>query len=89
MNKIIFLSLMIFALIAVPTANAQLSFGAPAYQKSTHLIIDELNNIEAKHVIGFSNDPVMVNLFEGAITESITVTNEDGKELEFVNSWNE
>jgi len=81
MNKIIFSSLMIFALIAVPVANAQL--GAPAYQKSTHLIIDELNNIEAKHVIGFSNDPVMVNLFEGAIPESITVTNEDGKELEF------
>ena len=81
MNKIIFLSLMIFALIAVPIANAQL--GAPAYQKSTHLIIDELNNIEAKHVIGFSNEPVMINLFEGAIPESITVTNEDGKELEF------
>jgi len=81
MNKIIFSSLMIFALIAVPVANAQ--FGAPAYQKSTHLIIDELNNIEAKHVIGFSNNPVMINLFEGAITESITVTNEDGKELEF------
>jgi len=81
MNKIIFLSLMIFALIAVPIASAQL--GAPAYQKSTHLIIDELNNIEAKHVIGFSNDPVMINLFEGAIPESITVTNEDGKELEF------
>jgi len=72
---------MIFALIAVPIANAQL--GAPAYQKSTHLIIDELNNIEAKHVIGFSNEPVMINLFEGVITESITVTNEDGKELEF------
>ena len=72
---------MIFALIAVPVANAQ--FGAPAYQKSTHLIIDELDNIEAKHVIGFSNDPVMINLFEGAIAESITVTNEDGKELEF------
>ena len=72
---------MIFALIAVPVANAQ--FGAPAYQKSTHLIIDELNNIEAKHVIDFSNDPVMVNLFEGVIVESITVTNEDGKELEF------
>ena len=81
MNKIIFLSLMIFALIAVPIASAQL--GAPAYQKSTHLIIDELNNIEAKHVIGFSNDPVSVNLFEGAITDSITVTNENGKELEF------
>jgi predicted DNA binding CopG/RHH family protein len=72
---------MIFALIAVPIANAQL--GAPAYQKSNQLIIDEFNNIEAKHVIGFSNDPVMINLFEGAITDSITVTNENGKELEF------
>ena len=81
MNKIIFSSLMIFALIAVPVASAQ--FGAPAYQKSTQLIIDETESIQAKHVIGFSNDPVMVNLFENAITESITVTNEDGKELEF------
>ena len=72
---------MIFALIAVPVANAQ--FGAPAYQKSTQLIIDETESIQTKHVIGFSNDPVLVNLFEGVITESITVTNEDGKELEF------
>ena len=81
MNQIIFLSLIIFALITVPVANAQL--GAPAYQKSSQLIIDEFNNIEAKHVIGFSNDPVRINLFEGAITDSITVTNENGKELEF------
>ena len=81
MNQIIFLSLMIFALIAVPIASAQL--GAPAYQKSTQLIIDEFNNIEAKHVIGFSNDPVTINLFEGAVIDSITVTNENGKELKF------
>ena len=81
MNQIILLSLMIFALIAVPIASAQL--GAPAYQKSNQLIIDEFNNIEAKHVIGFSNDPVSINLFEGAITDSITVTNENGKELQF------
>ena len=81
MNQIIFLSLMVFALITVPIANAQL--GAPAYQKSNQLTIDEFNNIEAKHVIGFSNDPVMIKLFEGAITDSITVTNENGEELGF------
>jgi hypothetical protein len=81
MNKIIFSSLVIFALIALPVANAQ--FGEPAYQKLTQLIIDESENIQAKHVIGFSNSPVSVNLFEGVIIESITVTNEDGKELEF------
>jgi hypothetical protein len=81
MNKIIFSSLVIFALIALPVANAQ--FGEPAYQKLTQLVIDESENIQAKHVIGFSNSPVSVNLFEGVIIESITVTNEDGKELEF------
>jgi hypothetical protein len=81
MNKIIFLTLVIFALIAVPVANAQL--GEPAYQKLTQLMIDESENIQAKHVIGFSNSPVSVKLFEGAITDSITVTNEDGEELEF------
>jgi len=81
LNKIIITSLLIFTLIAVPVANAQ--FGPPAYQKSTQLVIDESGNIQAKHVTGVANDPVSVNLFEGAITESITVTNEEGKELEF------
>jgi len=81
MNKIVFSSLIIFALIALPVANAQ--FGEPAYQKLTQLTIDESENIQAKHVIGFSENPVSVNLFEGAITDSITVTNENGEELEF------
>ena len=81
MNKIIITSLIVFALILLPVANAQ--FGAPADQKLTQLIIDESENIQAKHVTGVSNSPVSVNLFEGVITDSITVTNEDGKELEF------
>ena len=81
MNKIVFSSLIIFALIALPVANAQ--FGEPAYQKLTQLMIDESENIQAKHVIGFSDKPVMVNLFEGVIVKSITVTNENGKKLEF------
>ena len=81
MNKIIITSLMIFALIAIPVAHAQ--FETPAYQKLTQLMIDELENVQAKHVTGFSNTPVSVNLFEGAITNSITVTDQNGKELEF------
>ena len=81
MNKIIFSSLIVFALISIPVANAQ--FGEPAYQKLTQLAIDESESIQAKHVIGFSDKPVIVNLFEGGIIESITVTNEEGKELEF------
>ena len=81
MNKIIITSLMVLALAVIPIADAQ--FGTPAYQKLTQLTIDESENIQAKHVTGVSNSPVSVNLFEGAITDSITVTNEEGKELEF------
>ena len=72
---------MVLALAVIPIADAQ--FGTPAYQKLTQLTIDESENIQAKHVTGVSNSPVSVNLFEGAITDSITVTNEEGKELEF------
>jgi len=81
MNKIIITSLMVLALAVIPIAHAQ--FGTPAYQKLTQLIIDESENIQVKHVTGVSNSPVSVNLFEGVITDSIIVTNEDGKELEF------
>tara|TARA_B100001142_G_scaffold231989_1_gene230223 strand:- start:98 stop:997 length:900 start_codon:yes stop_codon:yes gene_type:complete len=81
MNKIIITSLIIFTLISVPVANAQ--FGSIANQKSTQLIIDELENIQARHVTGVSNSAISVNFFEGVITESVTVTNENGEELEF------
>jgi hypothetical protein len=81
MNKIIITSLMVLALVIIPIADAQ--FGPAAYQKLTQLIIDESENIQAKHVIGVSNSPVSVNLFEGVILDSITVTNEEGQELEF------
>ena len=81
MNRIIITSLMILALVIIPIADAQ--FGPAAYQKLTQLIIDESENIQAKHVIGVSNSPVSVNLFEGVILDSITVTNEEGQELEF------
>jgi len=57
MNKIIITSLVVLALDIIPIANAQ--FGEPAYQKLTQLIIDESENIQAKHVIGFSDKPVI------------------------------
>ena len=81
MNKIIITTLMILTLIAIPVANAQ--FGTPAYQKSTQVIIDESQNIQAMHVIESSNKLIIVNMFEGAIHDSITVTDENGKEIEF------
>jgi len=67
--------------MSVPVANAQ--FGIPAYQKSTQVIIDDSQNVQAIHVIESSNKLVIVNMFEGAIQDSITVTDENGKEIEF------
>ena len=81
-NIILILGLITVVLI-IPIANAQLSVGQPAYQKSTELIIDESNNVQAKHVIEYSDNPISVRLFEGAITESIIITNEKGDEKEF------
>jgi hypothetical protein len=81
MNKIILSIFLIFVLMSVPVANAQ--FGIPAYQKSTQVIIDESQNVQAIHVIESSNKLVIVNMFEGAIQDSITVTDENGKEIEF------
>jgi predicted DNA binding CopG/RHH family protein len=84
MNKNIFLIFMVFTSITViPIANAQLSFGEQAYQKSIELIVDETEIIKAKHMIGYSNNPVSIRLFENVIVESIRVINEEGKELEF------
>jgi len=81
MNKIILSIFLIFVLMSVPVANAQ--FGIPAYQKSTQVIIDDSQNVQAIHVIESSNKLVIVNMFEGAIQDSITVTDENGKEIEF------
>jgi len=84
MEKKIFLILIFFSLISlIPIANAQISFGETAYQKSTEIILDEFGIIQAKHVVNLSNNQSMVNLFEGVIIESITVTNENEEELEF------
>jgi hypothetical protein len=84
MLKKIFSILIFFAVISViPIANSQISFGESAYQKSTELIIDKSEIIQAKHVIAYSDNPVSLRLFEGVITESITVTNEKGEEKQF------
>ena len=72
MEKKIFLILIFFSLISlIPIANAQISFGETAYQKSTEII-------HVKHVISSSNSPVSLTLFKGEIS-NLTITNEEGK----------
>ena len=82
-KKILIISIICVSFAIIPFADAQLSFGKPAYQKSTELILDETNIVQAKHVISSSSGPVDVYLFENMIEESISVTNEDGEKLQF------
>ena len=84
MNSQIYLIVLVLALITViPASSAQLSLGAEANQKLIEVNLNKSEIINVKHVIAASNMPVSVNLFEGVIPESITVTNDNGDEKEF------
>jgi hypothetical protein len=80
MNKKIFLLALLVVLVTItPTVNAQFSIGGEANQKLIEVNLDETGNVYVKHVVGSTNTPVSVNLFEGTISNLI-VTNEDGEE---------
>ena len=84
MNNQIYLILLFLALITIiPTASAQLSFGGEANQKLIEVELNKSEVVNVKHVISASNIPVTLNLFDGVITESIIVTNNDGYEKQF------
>ena len=84
MNNQIYLIVLFLALITViPTASAQLSLGVEANQKLIEVKLDKSEIVNVKHVIAASNMPVNVNLFNGVISESIIVTNDNGDEKQF------
>ena len=84
MNNQIYLIVLCLALVTIiPTASAQLSLGVEANQKLIEVKLDKSEIVNVKHVIAASNMPVNVNLFNGVIPESITVTNDDGDEKQF------
>jgi len=84
MNNQIYLIVLFLALITIiPTASAQLSLGIEANQKLIEVELNRSEIVNVKHVIAASNMPVTLNLFDGAIRESIIVTNDDGDEKQF------
>ena len=84
MNNQIYLIILFLALVTViPTANAQFSLGVEANQKLIEVKLDKSEIVNVKHVIAAPNMPVNVNLFNGVITESVMVTNDDGDEKQF------
>ena len=84
MNNQIYLIVLLLALVTViPTASAQLSLGAEANQKLIEVNLNKSEIVNVKHVIAASSIPVNLNLFDGVISESITVTNDNGDEKQF------
>ena len=84
MNNQIYLIILFLALVTIiPTASAQLSFGVEAYQRLIEVELNKSEMVNVKHVIAASDIPVSVNLFDGVIPESITVTKDNGDKKEF------
>ena len=84
MKNQIYLIVLLLALVTViPTASAQLSLGTEANQKLIEVKLNTSEIVNVKHVIAASNMPVNVNLFDGVISESITVTNGNGVEKDY------
>ena len=84
MNNQIYLIVLLLALVTViPTASAQLALGAEANQKLIEVNLNKSEIVNLKHVIASSSIPVSLDLFNGVIPESITVTNDNGDEKQF------
>lgn len=75
--------LVIFLMLSiVPIANAQVSIGEKAVQKSVEVMIGSDGSVHVKHVIRSSNSPVQVELIYGTVS-NLSVTSEDGEKRQF------
>lgn len=83
MNTKIFGFLIILLTISIiPIANAQISIGEKAIQKSVEVIINSVGDIHVKHVVKSSNSPNDLELIIGTVS-NLSVTNEQGEEKLF------
>lgn len=83
MNTKIFGFLVILSMISIiPVANAQISIGEKAVQKSVEVIINSVGDVHIKHVVSPSNFPKDLELILGTVS-NLSVTNEQGEEKLF------
>jgi len=83
MNTEIFGFLVILLIISIiPVANAQISIGEKAVQKSVEIIINSAGDVHIRHIISSSTIPKQVELVYGTVS-NILVTNEQGEEQQF------
>jgi len=80
MNTKIFGFLIILLMISIiPIANAQISIGEKAVQKSVEVTINSVGDIHVKHVVRQSNVSTQVELIYGTVS-NLSLTNEQGDE---------
>lgn len=83
MKTEIFGFLVILSLIAViPMADAQISIGQKAIQKSVEVTINSEGEVHVKHIVHKSSLPTDLELIYGTVS-NVSVTNEEGNELLF------
>ncbi len=81
--KVIGFLIILSIIFVIPVADAQLSIGTKAVQKSVEVIINSNGEVHVKHVVISSNLPSQVDLIEGTVS-NLVVTNEQGEEKEFI-----
>ena len=80
MNMKVFGFLVILLIISViPVADAQISIGQKADQRSIEVTINSVGEVHVKHVVASSNTPRQVDLIDGTVSD-LSVTNEQGVE---------
>jgi len=83
MNMKVFGFLVILLIICViPVADAQISIGQKADQRSIQVVINSVGEVHVKHVVASSHTPRQVDLIDGTVSD-LSVTNEQGEEKQF------
>ena len=83
MNTKIFGFLVILCMISIiPIADAQISIGEKAKQKSVVVTINSVGDVHIKHIISSSNIPKQIDLIPGTVS-NLLVTNEQGEKRQF------
>ena len=81
-TKIFGLLVILSLIVVIPIADAQISIGQKANQKSVEVIINSEGEVHVKHIVHKSSLPTDLELIYGTVS-NVSVTNEEGDELLF------
>ena len=81
-TKIFGLLVILSLIVVIPMADAQISIGQKAIQKSVEVTINLEGEVHVKHIVHKSNLPTDLELIYGTVS-NVSVTNEEGNEVLF------